>query len=159
LGSVELDICRSCRGLWFDRTELRAFGDATSDTTLNRQVTDLLLELGGRASRPTAQTYVGCPVCNTRMARTNYASMSGIILHSCVDHGTWADHDAAVRFVELMNTGDEARLRELAQQHKERELQRQLGQIQTRQLEQTLRVAKLDARSQIHFVLDMFDIL
>jgi hypothetical protein len=76
-----------------------------------------------------------------------------------VDHGTWADHDAAVRFVELMNTGDEARLRELAQQHKERELQRQLGQIKTRQLEQTLRVARLDARSQIHFVLDMFDIL
>jgi Zn-finger nucleic acid-binding protein len=156
---VELDICRSCRGLWFDRAELRAFGDATSESTLNRQVADLLRELGERASRTTEQTYIGCPVCGTRMSRTNYASVSGIILHSCVDHGTWADHDAAVRFVELMATGDESRLRELAAQHRERELQRQLGQLQSRQQEQAQRISRLDMRGQIHLVLDLFDVL
>ena len=93
------------------------------------------------------------------MSRTNYAAISGIIMHSCAEHGTWADHDAAVQFVELMGSGDEARLRALAAQHKDQELQRRLQDLELAHQEQEQRLSGIARAASIYLVLDLFDIL
>jgi Zn-finger nucleic acid-binding protein len=156
LAAIELDICRSCRGLWFDRAELRSFGTAVSDDTMNAQITELLRELGSRVSRPAGSaTYIACPVCSHQLSRTNYASISGIILHSCRHHGTWADHEAAVRLVELMAEGGEARLEELVARNNQRRLER----IESTQVSHAARLSELDMRSRIHIILDALDFL
>ena len=120
---------------------------------------ELLRELGQRASQAPARSYVACPVCGTRMARKNHAGVSGIILHQCAEHGTWADHDAALRFVELMPSGDEARLIELDAQRRELELDRRLARIDGTQHAQSQRLSALDLRTRMHLIFDVLDII
>ena len=159
LASVELDLCRKCRGLWFDSAELRSFGDALSDSALNRQVLELMRELGSRSSRAGESAYIACPICQSEMSRTNYARISGIILHRCLPHGSWADHDAALRLIELMANDGDARLRALEDERVKRELVQRVERLESGHASQEVRLSKLDLRGRIHLVLDWLDFL
>jgi hypothetical protein len=56
-------------------------------------VATVMKEFKDRFTRklPEAIRYKQCPVCLTVMTRRNYATVSGIIVDSCGDHGTWVD--------------------------------------------------------------------
>jgi Zn-finger nucleic acid-binding protein len=159
LGQLHLDLCRQCRGIWFDRDELRLFGDAVSDSDLNAQVGEILRDLGTRVSGGQHATYSACPLCAVMMTRTNYAGVSGLILHTCANHGTWADHDEALGLIRLFADGGEAQLREIAARREKDDLGRTLRNLQAAQASNAARIATLDSRSRLHLLLDWFDFL
>lgn len=159
LATVELDLCRACRGLWFDSAELRSFSDAVSDATLNQQVLELMRELRRSPGRTSTAEYIACPVCLGAMSRANYASISGVRLHRCLQHGTWADHAAALRVIELMEAGADATLRELAAARREDALERRLQRSEQTDADLERRLNQLDLRQRFHFILDWIDVL
>jgi Zn-finger nucleic acid-binding protein len=158
-GQVHLDMCRGCRGLWFDKDELRQFGDALADTDLSAQVAEVLRELGPRSSSAPPATYSACPVCLTRMTRTNYARVSGIIVDTCAQHGTWADHDEALRLIELFADGREEHLREIVARQEKDDLARTLHRLKLAQATNVAHIHIVDTRSRVHLLLDWLDLL
>ena len=116
LAALELDLCDYCRGLWFDRDELRRFGEAVakSDAVIQQEVTALLEWLRSPVARPSHTSSLPCPVCRTTMSSRNYGAASGVVVYRCAQHGTWADREIALRIVQMVASGDDKRIRELA---------------------------------------------
>lgn len=158
-GQSHLDLCRRCSGLWFDRGELREFGDSVFADDLQVQLGEVLRELQRRAPPPSKRAYLKCPVCAQAMTKHNYASVSGILIHTCSAHGSWADHKASLGLVELFGEGGEARLREIAERQDKDALDRTLQRIQARQTALEQKTRSLDARTRIHLLLDWFNFL
>ena len=44
-----------------------------------------------RHENSTNLAYKQCPVCNERMRKLNYASVSGVLVDRCLEHGVWLD--------------------------------------------------------------------
>jgi Zn-finger nucleic acid-binding protein len=85
--------CPTCRGTFFvDRgleevlNKLRATCDPVDVNTVMKEFKDRFTR-----KLPDAIRYKKCPVCTTVMTRRNYATVSGVIVDSCGDHGTWVD--------------------------------------------------------------------
>jgi len=44
-----------------------------------------------RHEKSTDQAYKACPVCQERMRKLTYASVSGVLIDRCTEHGVWLD--------------------------------------------------------------------
>jgi len=91
--SVEIDLCRSCLGVWLDEGELQSI------------VSDRTLKFSPEHIRKTLQqTFAGipkaerekekrpCPKCHKELNPLNYSYDSGIIIDTCsAGHGIWLD--------------------------------------------------------------------
>lgn len=93
------------------------------------------------------------------MLRTSYARVSGIMIYNCGDHGTWADHDQALRLIELFQDGGDDRLRQIAMQRERDDLSRSMERVQNAQAALSAQVGALDIRSRVHLFLDWFGFL
>ncbi|MFW6066907.1 MAG: zf-TFIIB domain-containing protein [Myxococcota bacterium] len=158
LGPAEIDLCRTCAGMWFDRGELALVQKASEDEEIHRGIVEALKELRtfGRSGRQ--RTYLPCPVCTEPMKRVNFAKISGILLDRCPIHGTWASHDDAVRIFELLEDGG-ARLQAMVDEHRSTELARRLERLERQQAVNTTRLDLLDHRGRLHIVLDALGFL
>jgi Zn-finger nucleic acid-binding protein len=157
LGESQLDLCRVCQGLWFDRDELREFGDYVSTDELHEQVAAILRELRTNQAHLVPATYLKCPVCAVPMDRQNYARVSGIILHTCPHHGSWADHAASLRLVELLGEGGGEALAKIAEQREQESRDRTIRHLEERYATLAAQTRTIDLRSRFHLMLDWFD--
>ncbi len=94
-GSVTIEKCPKCSGLWFDGDELGQVEDFP-DTELTSDFQDQL-ENSSVASASEAQSDVKpqemlCPFCQKPMLRYQYDLSSGVWIHGCPDgDGIWLD--------------------------------------------------------------------
>jgi Zn-finger nucleic acid-binding protein len=85
--------CPNCRGIFFPNRGLEEVLNKLRATCDPVDVQSVMKDFKDRFSRklPTAIRYKTCPVCVTVMTRRNYATVSGVIVDQCGDHGTWVD--------------------------------------------------------------------
>jgi Zn-finger nucleic acid-binding protein len=131
VGSVVLDECRSCGGLWVDAESFRKICS-------EREEQAVLLGFekppGGDVGRPpTQKAYRPCPECRRLMNRVNYAKVSGVVVDICKGHGVFFDRGELQRIVRFLQDGGMERAR--AREKDDLEDQRA-----------RLRQAKIDAR-------------
>ncbi len=53
--------------------------------------------------------YLSCPTCTQQMSRKNYGKSSGVIIDSCLDHGTWLDSGELGKIKDWTKAGGKAR--------------------------------------------------
>ena len=96
--SVEVEECQQCRGLWFEKGELRKAKDlaepdmAWLDFDLWSDQDALEVSLSSRK----------CPVCGKNMAGILYAN-TGVTVDCCVEeHGIWLDEKEFESIIEAL---------------------------------------------------------
>ena len=96
--SVEVEECQQCRGLWFEKGELRKARDlaepdiAWLDFDLWSDQDALEVSLSSR----------DCPVCGKSMAAILYAN-TGVTVDCCVEeHGVWLDEREFESIIECL---------------------------------------------------------
>src|SRR6266404_2193786 len=84
VGSVALDECQKCGGLWADV-------DIFQKICVDREEQSAVLGFVGsreqHAEPLSGISYVPCPKCKLLMNRSNFARASGVIIDSCKQHG------------------------------------------------------------------------
>lgn len=86
-GEVQLDICISCGGSWFDQGELAAIC-AGGPGNVYRLCEKIRAAMTGSA--PPAKGPDLCPVCSLALVKTEHGGMAGIFMEACHrGHGLW----------------------------------------------------------------------
>jgi Zn-finger nucleic acid-binding protein len=102
LGNADSDglACPSCHGVFVFRASLEAYlsnAGALGEATSYRQSAKPKVEGGvERGAYEPEFRYLVCPVCGRTMNRENMRR-SGVIVDTCLFHGTWFDADEAWR--------------------------------------------------------------
>lgn len=113
LGSISIQPCESCGGLWMSNEAFQA----VTATHEDRGTALAGLGVTPAPAPPTEAVvrYRKCPECQTMMNRQNYARISGVILDVCRHHGTWFDADELRRVLDFIESGglERARQKEL----------------------------------------------
>ena len=126
VGSVTLDECASCGGVFVDGPSFeRICAEREQQAVVLRTTTGA----AARPSGPRPDRYWPCPSCGRFMNRQNFARLSGVIVDVCRGHGVWFNHGELRSIVEFVRKGglDQAREREKADLEEER---RRLAQVQ-----------------------------
>lgn len=92
--SIEIDRCRSCKGVWLDEGELVKIVQ-TKDKKFSDALVQQAIETAF-AGIPAneADSKELCPKCSRPMMALNYAYSSGFIIDKCpAAHGVWLDHN------------------------------------------------------------------
>ena len=102
--------CPSCRGTFFPDGSLEVVLNKLRATTDPVDVASAVQEFKDRFTRPLpdAVRYKSCPVCGTTMTRQNYATVSGVIVDNCPDHGSWVDETAFAALADFICRGGDA---------------------------------------------------
>ena len=103
LGTIELDLCETCGGLWFDRSELERLAKEVSPAVLSDEIHALMARLTARKSAN--KTYPLCPLCHDSMNLAQYQEVSGVVVHRCQTCGVWIDGANTVKFFVLFEQG------------------------------------------------------
>ena len=108
--SIVLDVCPSCKGIWFDSGELAGYAEALSaKKEISPQKTRFFQH---KIVQPLSKINEGvrfCPKCESRMAKFNYAYDSGIVLDKCnACEGVWTDRGEAVQVAEYLKEDPKA---------------------------------------------------
>jgi Zn-finger nucleic acid-binding protein len=115
LHDVEVFDCDRCLGLFLDRATIEKLESPGG------QDLRLAFPKRPRSDADRSVRYLGCPICQRLMNRTNFARMSGVIVDFCKEHGVWFDAgevNAVIEFVE--QGGLERARREAAERAAER---------------------------------------
>jgi len=128
---IEVDVCPSCRGLFFDRGELKTFIDSCIEKVPEGKAPSALPSrkepLPGALVPQANRT---CPRCNKPMTTFNYAYDSNIFLDRCWNcGGIWADEGEIAAASHFLRSppAEEAYGRFLASEVKRRKEWRDLG--------------------------------
>jgi Zn-finger nucleic acid-binding protein len=99
--------CGECRGTFFPGVSLETVLNHLRATCDPKNVESVLKDFKDRFTRelPDAVRYKKCPVCDTVMLRKNYATVSGVIVDHCSDHGTWVDETAFAGLADFICRG------------------------------------------------------
>lgn len=99
--------CPTCRGTFFPDLSLEKVLNQLRATCDPKDVESVLKDFKDRFTRelPEAVRYKKCPVCDTVMLRRNYATVSGVIVDHCADHGTWVDETAFAELADFICRG------------------------------------------------------
>jgi Zn-finger nucleic acid-binding protein len=128
VGSVTLDECRRCGGLWVDTG---SFQRICAETEAQTVVLEASFEKPREPLDPgRPQRYWPCPECRRLMNRQNFARVSGVLVDVCRGHGVWFDEGELRRIVEFIRGGGMARSREREREDLEEERAR-LRQAET----------------------------
>jgi len=131
VGSVTLDECTRCGGLWVDSRSFRRICEETEEQTVVLGALESSRGESVDADRPAR--YWPCPECRRLMNRQNFARVSGVIVDTCKGHGAWFNQGELRRIVEFIRDGGMERARE-----------REKGDLEDARAR--LRQAELDAR-------------
>ena len=92
-GSIQVDVCDWCLGVWFDTDELRAFIQFYISEMSELPEDEMTLKRTAEPVRKHKEPQIVCPKCGVKMATLNYAYDSNVFLDSCPScKGIWADH-------------------------------------------------------------------
>ncbi len=141
VGSVTLDECTRCGGLWIDTTSFHRICEETEQQAV-------VLEAALSRPQPLAapappQGYWPCPECRRLMNRQNFARVSGVLVDVCKGHGVWFNQGELRRVVEFIRAGgmDRARARE------EADLRDRRDRLRQAELDSRLATGRLSAAS------------
>lgn len=158
-GSIELDWCRRCGGLWFDRSELRAFESLVcNESRLKSEIKELRSQLRAVDFDAGAGLYLNCPVCAVDLIRSTHEASAGVIVHRCTVDGAWLDWKDVCTFTELLEGADEATLRQLAEQRHRHETERRLRELSASRRAAPGELNAPPIQTHIHFLFDLFDL-
>jgi Zn-finger nucleic acid-binding protein len=90
---VEIDICKSCAGVWLDFGELTTIIE-TKERTWSEGIINKVLSSTGApgVSFEEQNRKLLCPKCRAVLPPANYQGNSGVIVNACQnDHGLWLD--------------------------------------------------------------------
>lgn len=97
---VQIDYCTSCKGLWFDRGELRKAKDNTDE---NLRWLDFYLFEEKEGKYIDSSSKRKCPIDATLMVSQKYAE-SGILINKCLQcQGVWLDYHEFEKIVEYLH--------------------------------------------------------
>ncbi len=99
VGPVEIDECRTCRGIWFDKDELRQVKDAT-DSDLNWMDFEIWKHEDQFQAKDSALT---CPTCRTATVSLEYGKTKVEIDYCPSCRGTWLDRGELRRMIEALH--------------------------------------------------------
>ncbi len=91
---VEIDQCVECGGIWLDAGELEALvrpQQAAASTQAPATVRELRERMREVLPPETEVKYRDCPRCGQVMHRTNFGTISGVIVDECRQHGVLLD--------------------------------------------------------------------
>ena len=99
IGPVQVDECEKCKGIWFDKEELRQAKDST-DSDLNWMDFDIWKHADKFKAK---ESSLKCPVCKTTTHQIHYRQ-TPIEIDCCSKcHGTWLDKDEFEKIIEALN--------------------------------------------------------
>lgn len=106
-GTVEIDQCPKCRGLFFDPGEIESVLDDASARayTIDHQQLRLLVEEETPTHDFEQVAYVPCPDCEKLMNRQSFGQRSGVVVDRCREHGVWLDGGELRRLVRWAQAG------------------------------------------------------
>jgi len=98
IGGVEVDECRECQGVWFDKDELRQAKDAT-DSDLSWLDFEIWKH---EEDFQTTESSRKCPACGKQMASLVYGSTSVVIDYCPTCRGTWLNKGEFKKIIESL---------------------------------------------------------
>ena len=106
-GSMELDRCDDCHGIFFDPGELESILEDANQRVydVDHQRLATLVEEETPTGDFQQVAYVPCPDCTKLMNRKSYGVRSGVIIDQCRDHGIWLDGGELRRLVQWSRAG------------------------------------------------------
>jgi Zn-finger nucleic acid-binding protein len=125
-GLFAIERCERCFGLFFDVGEVQAFLEASVSPAFSVNLREIATINEERTSVSRAVRYIKCPECGVLMNRVNYATMSGVVVDQCKEHGMWLDNGELVHLMEWKKAGGQllAEKEKVAQQERRREYHR-----------------------------------
>jgi Zn-finger nucleic acid-binding protein len=91
-GSVRVDRCPRCQGMWLDEGELEAIENTIYHTTLVEESSIETEELAVAMAKHKADAPLQCPLCAGEMARREYGYCSLVLIDTCPScMGIWLD--------------------------------------------------------------------
>jgi Zn-finger nucleic acid-binding protein len=87
----QVDGCTTCGGAWLESQTLKAMLAEAAELVGKVTVVEANVKRRVVAETSGPITYRRCPVCKDMMARKNFERVSGIIIDTCIDHGTFFD--------------------------------------------------------------------
>jgi len=131
LGTLELDLCDACGGLWFDRNELERLPREVPPEDLSGEVHALVARLAARKSA--SKAYPLCPICHETMNLAQYQKVSGVLVHRCATCGVWLDGANAAKFFFLFEAGRLADFEQRASRANAEELEARVANLEKQQ--------------------------
>lgn len=98
VGSLELDECEKCGGVWFDKDELRQAKDIT-DSDLNWMDFEIWKHKDRFKAKPSE---IDCPVCNIKTRKIRYGATSVEIDYCPSCQGVWLDENEFKKIIESL---------------------------------------------------------
>ncbi|SMF22686.1 zf-TFIIB domain-containing protein [Pseudobacteriovorax antillogorgiicola] len=87
--NTEIDVCRTCSGVWLDEGEITAIINSVEET-FSAEETDRALAARGLDHREPSP--IKCPKCQDQLKIVHYVYDSGVIIDRCPQkHGIWLD--------------------------------------------------------------------
>jgi len=109
LEGIELDVCSSCGGIWFDKQELASAIslDKQSVDSFYNKLNSLKLENKSEneivSSEDNEDFVLKCPRCNTEMSKYKYMYTSNIYIDSCDRcEGIWLDSKELLNIINYL---------------------------------------------------------
>jgi len=104
-GSLQIERCQKCYGLFFDPGEIEAVleNSVSGVKIINRK---LLTAINQERSQHWQKVrYLKCPVCQQFMRRINFGYRSGVVIDQCKAHGVWLDNGEISHLMEWKKAG------------------------------------------------------
>ena len=98
IGPVEVDECENCKGIWFDKDELRQAKDIT-DSDLSWMDFEIWKHEDRFKSK---ETKIDCPVCRTQTEAIDYGSTSIEVDYCPSCQGIWLEEDEFKKIIESL---------------------------------------------------------
>ena len=87
--NIELDVCLTCRGAWFDAGELELLLESAGASDFHAVLGEMLRSPEARTEEKKRK----CPVCGRTMKKTPLDKDGAVIIDICpADDGLWLDH-------------------------------------------------------------------
>jgi len=120
VAQIEVYECVACAGLW---VPAGTFESICQNAEARSQALSLA-GMGGKRRRfeltdEEQVKYVPCPACRNLMNRYNFASISGVIIDVCRNHGVWLDNQELNRIVRFIESGGLEKAREFGVRERE----------------------------------------
>jgi Zn-finger nucleic acid-binding protein len=103
-----IERCATCHGIFFDRGELEALleREVQNVPSIDHPRLNELIE-GNPSPIDAKVQYWKCPVCQVLMNRASYGQRSGVVAHSCRNHGVWLEAGSLQRLLQWRKAGGE----------------------------------------------------
>ena len=112
VGEVDLLECASCDGTWIEREAFnRLCTQREQLAAVATQGPAKAASTGPAISTPDRIKYRPCPQCGKLMNRQNFARLSGAVVDSCSNHGTFLDRGELHQIVRFILEGGLDRMR------------------------------------------------